>query len=32
MLEVYDNRVTLMAAENKTASAAAYQHFMEAFF
>lgn len=32
MLEVYENRVTLMAAENKTASAAAYQHFMEAFF
>ncbi|MCD8523756.1 MAG: hypothetical protein LRY66_01845 [Saccharospirillaceae bacterium] len=32
MLEVYENRVTLMAAENQTASAAAYQHFLEAFF
>ncbi|UXD87117.1 hypothetical protein [Thalassolituus hydrocarboniclasticus] len=32
MLEVYENRVTLMASENQTASAAAYQHFMEAFF
>ena len=31
LLEVYENRITLMAAERKSASAAAYQHFMEQF-
>lgn len=31
LLEVYDNRATLMAAEKQGASAAAYLHFLEQF-
>ncbi|MAD47157.1 MAG: hypothetical protein CMH98_19350 [Oceanospirillaceae bacterium] len=31
LLEVYENRVVLMPAERKSASVAAYRHFMEQF-